>query len=494
MGVIVDYTSKDYDGFRTSMLDYATTAYPEWQPGSVADFGVMMVEVFAYMGDILSYYGDRLANEAFLATATQRRSILNIAEMLGYIPGDRTAGSGTVTLSNSDASPVVVPVGFQFLTNYVEALDGPLVFEVTEETSIPASGSASVPVAEGETRGTVPFTVIGESVLVVQLGSVSGAIDQEFLLPDCPVIDDSLRVFATSLVVGGDDVEEYTRYPHIIDAGPSDKAYEYRKDSKGKVTVRLGDGLNGVLPPTGTVVYAAYRVGGGPNGNISANAITTFGSAAGTLSITASSVMTGGADEETNDEIRTNAPLAYRTQRRAVTLEDYQDLALAVTGIGKASAVSNSFTSVTVYLLGTGGLAASLGLLSTTREFLNEYALAGTTVTTANATLVPINVGATGGNETVIGVDDRYIRANVQEAVNQALLTYLDPANRGFGERVSLSDIYSAIISVPGVAYATVKMLARDDAAQTGTNDVVTRAWEIPTAGTFEFSAVGGIA
>jgi len=491
--IIVDYTSKDYDGFRYSMLEYAQQTYPEWQPGSLADFGVMMVELFSYMGDILSYYGDRAANEAYLGTATQRQSILNIAELLGYIPGNRAAATGTVTVQNNDVVDFTVPEGFQFLTDYVVDLDSPVIFEVDAETIVPAAGAVALAVTEGETKGTDTFTVNGTTVLVTSIGEIDGSIDQEFTIPECPVIDGSLRVFVDTTTLIGDDIDEYFRYPFIIDAGPQDKGYEYRKDDKGIITITLGDGVNGVLPPTGHTVWAAYRIGGGTEGNVSANSITTFGGESGSLEILSSTEMDGGTVEETNEQIRTNAPLAYRTQQRAVTLQDYADLSLAISSVGKAKAISTSFTSVTVYILGTNGTAASIGLKDTVEEYLSERAMAGTTVTVANVGTVPVNIGATGGDETIIGVDDRYVRSVVQAAVEQALLDFFTVDNTEIGQRISLSDIYRVISSVEGVQYTNVLMLARDDAAQTGTADIECQDWEIPIAGTFEFDASGGI-
>ena len=65
---------------------------PEWQTvGEAADFGTLLLELYAYMGDILNFYIDRTASEAFLATAVRPQSVLYIADMLGYTP-DRPAG------------------------------------------------------------------------------------------------------------------------------------------------------------------------------------------------------------------------------------------------------------------------------------------------------------------------------------------------------------------------------------------------------------------
>src|SRR5882724_4621728 len=100
----IDYTSKDWSGFVTSMINYASVIMPEWDTSSEGDFGVMLVELFAYMGDILSFYGDRLTQEAYLPTATQRLSILNLARLLGYIPTNGFPATGTVTFQNTTSS------------------------------------------------------------------------------------------------------------------------------------------------------------------------------------------------------------------------------------------------------------------------------------------------------------------------------------------------------------------------------------------------------
>jgi hypothetical protein len=94
-----DYLSRDFAGLRESMLTYAQQVYPEWQPSSEGDFGMMMLELFAYMGDIVSYYTDRAQFENYLPTATQRDSILNLAFMLGYLPNSGSPAAGFIPLT-----------------------------------------------------------------------------------------------------------------------------------------------------------------------------------------------------------------------------------------------------------------------------------------------------------------------------------------------------------------------------------------------------------
>lgn len=80
----IDYLSKDYESFRQVMLDRLSFLIPEWSEGSPADVGVTLVEVMAYAADLLSYYQDAIATEAYLETARQRISIRRHARLLDY--------------------------------------------------------------------------------------------------------------------------------------------------------------------------------------------------------------------------------------------------------------------------------------------------------------------------------------------------------------------------------------------------------------------------
>jgi hypothetical protein len=83
----IDYLAKDFLSFRQALLDFSTQQYPSWQERSEADFGVMFLEALSAIGDELSYTQDRIAAEASLLTATQRRSALRHARLVDYEPG-----------------------------------------------------------------------------------------------------------------------------------------------------------------------------------------------------------------------------------------------------------------------------------------------------------------------------------------------------------------------------------------------------------------------
>ena len=59
---VIDYLTKDYEGFKQAMLGQIPVLLPNWTDRSESDFGVVLIELFAYVADILSYYQDRVAN------------------------------------------------------------------------------------------------------------------------------------------------------------------------------------------------------------------------------------------------------------------------------------------------------------------------------------------------------------------------------------------------------------------------------------------------
>jgi hypothetical protein len=483
----IDYTSRDYEGFKSSLLDFASRAFPQWVPSSEGDFGVLMVELFSYLGDNLSYYGDRLQQESFLPTATQRMSLLQISDLLGYRPSNGVPASGTVTFQTSNPGPAVtVPAGTQVVTDYVDTIDSPITYETDTDVTVPKNGgTATVAVTQGVTRTQV------------NIGTSSGLPVQEFRLPDVPVIGGTVRVYV-------DDVStltEWTYIDYIVDADPSDRVFSTYLDDAGATWVRFGDNINGAIPTTNLTLYATYRVGGGAVGNVNAGVVSaiadstlpgvTFSQDSSGNAI--SSAMTGGADPETNDQIRANAPRIFRTQDRCVTLADFSDLALTTPGIVRANSLAATYTSISVFVIGSDGGTPSTNTLQNVQSTLQAKALAGTTVTVSGPTTVKVNVG-NASNPITVECWPRYSRASVLYDVQQALKTMLSFANVDFGMRLTLSDFYKTLLDVDGVRYVDIPMIARADAAQTGTADIVMRAWEIPTVGNIaNITMTGGI-
>jgi hypothetical protein len=457
----VDYTSRDYTSIREDMIALIPEYAPTWTNRNPEDFGITILEAFAYMADLLNYYIDRAANEAFIATASQRDNVLQIAKLLGYIPTSSTPATTTLTFQNSTASTITVPALTQIATSAVSsATSNQIIFETDAQVIIPAkvgliNGTATVTATQG-------ITITDELI-----GTSDGQVNQSFKLSESSVINASVSITISDIV--------YSNVQYLIDYQSYDPVFSTYTNADYETYVEFGDNISGRIPPNNAEIYATYRVGGGVDGNVAANTLTYIltnvvsGLTVSNQYISASvtGAASGGSDPESTDSIRVNAPLSVRALNRAVSLSDYSSLVIQVSGVAKATAIADVYTSVTVYFapFGDAGVeidgvtpSAIFNLLKTdVADYLVDKIPANTTVTLQPPTYADVNVSV---NVTVL---PQYRQSLVQSAVSSIISELLLFDNVSFGDRISLQDLLYSISSVPGVGYTTVTKLVRDD-------------------------------
>lgn len=85
--VTVNYLSRDFNSIRGDLVNYLKTFFPEqWQDFNVTSPGMALLELNAYVGDLLSYAIDKKYNELFLDGVQERRSVYRLAKTFGYKP------------------------------------------------------------------------------------------------------------------------------------------------------------------------------------------------------------------------------------------------------------------------------------------------------------------------------------------------------------------------------------------------------------------------
>lgn len=495
--ISVDYTGRDYYSLRDELIARIQDRIPEWNASDPADFGVALVEAFAYMGDLVSYYIDRVANESFIRTATQRESLLNIALTYGYTPaGYRNATVG-ITFTNSSEEEVTIPAGTVvsgqviiddtvetvYFTTVADAVIDAIVGDTPGEYTVSASEGRSVTLIADET------TTYGELV-----GTSTGTPAMRFVLGESPVVDGSVEVY----VQDGDLFSKWTQVEHIIDYSTNDLVYSLFIDDNNLVYINFGDGVSGVIPTNYSEIRALYTVGGGSIGNIESAVIDTIEfipnlsegettAVQGAVTVTNETAALGGSDPETNDQIRASAPAALRSGNRAVTLKDFSDLALSVSGVGKANATAAVWTSVTLYIApsrsatdidiapgldDSGDPTAEFERIQTSvEEFLTNKVLIGTTVTVQPPTYTDL-ICTLAYTKT-----DQYTTAEVEENIKIAILTGFGYVNATFAETIYPRDVEFMVLQAPGVK--TVNVTALHLTAGSGANTMVGTAGQI---------------
>ena len=123
----VDYTDKDFDALRARLIALIKSVFPDWTDFDVASFGNLLVELYAFVGDVLTFYQDNLARESRLVTATQRKSVMALAKMLGYrLQGAQAATASVVLqLARVPTASVTIPAGTVVRTQEVTQRQAP---------------------------------------------------------------------------------------------------------------------------------------------------------------------------------------------------------------------------------------------------------------------------------------------------------------------------------------------------------------------------------
>jgi len=96
------------------------------------DFSIALLDGFATIADVLTFYQERIANEGYLRTATERRSVLELARLVGYAPRPGVAASVYLayTLGDKQTDATVIARGTR-----AQSIPGPGETPQTFETS-----------------------------------------------------------------------------------------------------------------------------------------------------------------------------------------------------------------------------------------------------------------------------------------------------------------------------------------------------------------------
>ena len=161
------YRVGDYASFRRALLlplkerkgKIEETELTNWHPSAKGDLALQMVEWWAYLADILTFYNERIANESYLRTADLPESVQRLIRILGYRPRPGIGAYGIVAALTNNSKPFILPQGFQ-----IQSKPGPgkqpQIFEVDADTAIASPDAvAADPLAN-------PLLFQGDSVLL----------------------------------------------------------------------------------------------------------------------------------------------------------------------------------------------------------------------------------------------------------------------------------------------------------------------------------------
>jgi hypothetical protein len=226
----------------------------------------------------------------------------------------------------------------------------------------------------------------------------------------------------------------------------------------GTAQLRFGDDVLARRPPPDSAFTATYRTGNGAAGNLGAESLRraapsdpALRGADGITGLRNPLPAAGGIDPEDLEQVRLNAPQAFRTQERAVTEADYADIAQRHPEVQRAAATrrwTGSWYTMFLTVDRRGGLPVDDAFRQRIEAFVDPFRLAGYDLEVESPRFVPLLLGMS------VCVDRGYVRTDVEQALLDTFSTraFFAPDSWTFAQPVYLSRIVAEAMGVPGVA------------------------------------------
>lgn len=464
IGFPIDYTAKDFSSFKAECVAYLKQKYPEYSDFVEGAYGIMILELIAFAFDKLSFYEDRMANETYIDTIRERRNMLAATRLIGYkmtLPSASSVDLAIVTEDIEDYATITIAKGTPVISQ------GGVRFEIAEDVEIIATDNA--PHTQWQVNG---LSQTEEIVILARQGqshstsfAATGLPFQAYKLSQFPVIAGSI-----DFSVG--DVP-WTQVDALVLGNPEDaddlNIFEVLIDEQGVATIHTGDGVNGGIPAAGVQVDVDYRVGGGADSNVPADAISTSVSVVAdgvstSVTVTNPEAASGGSDAESIEHARFFAPLTVKTNDRFVTFNDFMALASGYSDtsngtIVKAGVIADPTDGlsnlVSIYVWGQDDKSqlvegASQALKNSLQSFVNDRKVVTVAAEVKDGTNVPVDIKAR------IVIASNYNAEEVRLKVDSELKKMFIQERIRYGNELRGSWIYETVQDIPGVRWTQI--------------------------------------
>ncbi|MEI7834634.1 MAG: baseplate J/gp47 family protein, partial [bacterium] len=381
------YINKDYNAIRRELLVRIPQLTDRWTDFNESDLGIVLLELFAGVGDMLAYYLDAQAAECYLPTARRRQSIIDLCALINY----RLHG------------PVAATTKLRFM----------LAQPAANAVTIPAGTICNVP-ATGDTAA-IPFETMTDVIIPVGQTTVEVDAWQGVRKSDTAIASghalQRITLSKTEIAYGSVSVSvngiPWQVVEHFADSGPADNHVRIDRDGLERTTLLFGDNKAGGIPAAGQSIIVSYLVTTGPSGNLAPERITELPTTIKVngipviISVTNPIAATGGAESESHEHARVMAPAVLRSTWKAVTKADYQALCESFPGVAKAQVLdlndegSMRIYTVRVVIAPEGGGAPSPRLKADMYAFLEARRMVTIDIFVDEPVYHPVPVSAT---------------------------------------------------------------------------------------------------
>lgn len=309
-------TGLDFDSIRLGLRNFLA-GRSDFADFDFEDSAIgTLLDLLAYNTYYMSFYANMAANESFLDTAQIYENIASRAKMLGYTPTSARGASANVKITFAAAANATFrTITVAKNTQFKSTINAVSYTFVTPKSYTIAANSIN--------RFTGYIDLVEGQPLTHRYLFTSA--NTSFVLPNANTDISSITVSVTT----AGNTQTYIEATDLRTVNSSSQVFFIEPDKNKLYKIGFGDGILGRKPSYNSTVAIAYRVCNGVRAN-GANNFTAIGTVGGQSNFTLSTIerATGGAQVESVESIRYNAPKLYETQNRAVTTEDYRRIVL----------------------------------------------------------------------------------------------------------------------------------------------------------------------
>ncbi len=438
---IYNFSGRDYPARFEALLDLLLSDVPELTDRNHSDAGISQIRLTAREGDQLGYFEDFIFDAGTVKYAQFKQDLIDLGLLVGYLPTLAAAASTRLELTR-----VAGVTGIISIPKYSAfGRSDNLRYLTVDDNEIAADGES---IQIDAIQGTAVTRPIEPSAITIPDFSGHPRVGL-----GTSVASGSVEVsHGTDPVVAWSEVDSFWR------SAATDNHFllELNGDDDS-VWLVFGDGVNGSLPPDSANIQVSFVQTDEANGNCGSGVIYSVPDELTNL-VTCANIepATGGAAAEDADSIRRMIPAMTRTQRRGLTLEDYEALVGYMAGVLHVEAVDRGMSEqwphlhVGLFITPNGGGPASSLLKTQIAAQCAEWGHLGAwpkRYIIQDAVPVPIDVTMR------IGVMAGYNADTVRAAAIAAAQAQLSADNQEIGGVLSFRDLNVVVNAVSGLSW-----------------------------------------
>lgn len=430
---------RSYNDIKSKLIQSLNERVPEITDMSEGNIFILTLSIFAGIAEVIHYYIDGMAREAFLPTCRRYSSLYKHAKLVDYHIKSAIPPSVDLTVYMQDGSqfPSDIPVPQNTIFNSKDGKQW-----ITTRNIIIEKGTYTykISVAQKEASDEVELGTYTSHNIVITLG-------------DLP----SDKKYVEGSMVLTIDGEVWTLVDTFAYSGPGDKVYKVELDSTLKPYLVFGDGQFGRKPTIGSHIKGQYYLTYGSSGNIPSNQFDevpeVMTNVTSGITLTNTIAATGGSDYEDFDTLKEHIPLSIKTLGVAITKEDYEAISMLIDGVDKAYCNYICGKYVEIYITPDGGSEASTELINNVKQKIESSKVLTTRVSVYSTHAAKIFLSAT------ITGKKSFKSLDISNQVKKALIDTYNYQNSGINKTVRQSDLYALIDNQSMVDFLTLTEL-----------------------------------